>query len=166
MISEQLFRRSLFAVLFAILSSGAVTVSLAQSDDKTISVSEDDPEMNAAIAKARTNLNTFWQKRANPSQGEQGFSLKLALTDGGLVEHFWCVEIEGDASDSTCVISNDPQSVMTVKLGERIKVDNTKISDWMYLKDNKIVGGQTIRVLLKSLPADEAESLRAQLADE
>jgi uncharacterized protein YegJ (DUF2314 family) len=140
--------------------------SSAQTEDKTIAVGEDDPEMNAAIEKARKSLETFWQTRANPSQGEQSFTLKLALTDGENVEHFWCAQIEGDATDATCAINNEPQSVMTVKFGDRVKVEESKISDWMYIRNERIVGGQTIRVLLKSLPADQADALRAQLADE
>jgi uncharacterized protein YegJ (DUF2314 family) len=37
------------------------------------------------------------------------------------------------------------------------------ISDWMFMRNGKIVGGETIRPLLKSLPKANADALRAKL---
>jgi uncharacterized protein YegJ (DUF2314 family) len=62
-------------------------------------------------------------------------------------------------------INNDPNKVSTVKLGERIEIPEADISDWMYLRDGKVVGNYTLRPLLKKMPAKEAEQLRKLLAD-
>jgi uncharacterized protein YegJ (DUF2314 family) len=37
------------------------------------------------------------------------------------------------------------------------------IADWMFMRSGKIVGGETIRLLLKSLPKAEADALRTRL---
>ena len=37
------------------------------------------------------------------------------------------------------------------------------ISDWMFMRNGKIVGGETIRPLLKSLPKANADALREKL---
>jgi uncharacterized protein YegJ (DUF2314 family) len=138
----------------------------ADASDKVVQVSSDDPAMNAAIGKARETLPGFWAKLAKPGAGEAGFSLKLALEDAGQVEHFWCSDIRGDAAKASCVIANEPATVKTVKLGQRVDVAPARISDWMYQKDGKIKGGQSIRVLLATLPQAEADAYRALLADE
>ena len=49
--------------------------------DKVINVEEDDPEMVAAIAKARDTLPHFWQVYEKPARGETNFALKLKITD-------------------------------------------------------------------------------------
>jgi uncharacterized protein YegJ (DUF2314 family) len=136
------------------------------AEDKVVSVPSDDTEMNAAIAKARASLPAFWEKLEHASGGEQGFSVKLKISDSGHDEHFWCNDIQGNSEKATCVIDNDPQFVKTVHAGQRVEVDNNMITDWLYLRDDLIFGGETIRVLLKLLPPEEAEGLRARLSKE
>lgn len=74
-------------------------------------------------------------------------------------------EIEGGAETATCVISNEPVNVHSVSYGERIAVDPEIISDWLYYRDGKIVGGETIRVILPRLEKKEAATMRALLAE-
>jgi uncharacterized protein YegJ (DUF2314 family) len=137
----------------------------AIAEDKVISVPADDIEMNHAMAKARGSLPQFWADFANPLDGKDYFALKLKITDGENVEHFWCDQIERN-EQATCVINNDAQSVATVKLGDRVTVEPDNISDWMIRKDGKIYGAQTLRVLLPKLDKAQADELRAVLADE
>jgi uncharacterized protein YegJ (DUF2314 family) len=140
--------------------------SSAHAEDKIVDFAATDPVMNAAIEKARGSLPQFWTMFAAPQSGIGDFSLKLAITDGQGTEHFWCSEIEGNADKASCRISNDPQVVQTVAMGQRVEVDPAIISDWMYQKDGKIVGAQTLRVIVKTLPPEEAEQYKAMLADE
>ena len=39
----------------------------------------------------------------------------------------------------------------------------TDISDWMYLRNGKIVGGETIKPLLKAMPKADANALSARM---
>ena len=136
-----------------------------ETSDKVIPVSPEDTSMNAAIEKARGRLSVFWQEYAHPAVDEDSFNLKLRLTDGKNVEHFWCEVVTGDGSSATCTINNDAESVHTVKIGDRVQVDFSTISDWMYRKNGKILGGETIRALLLMMSVDEAQATREQLAD-
>src|SRR5437588_1934991 len=43
--------------------------------DKTVGVSDDDPEMRAATSKARDTLPQFWHTFEKHDHGETGFSL-------------------------------------------------------------------------------------------
>ena len=135
------------------------------AEDQVVNVPSDDVEMNAAIEQARSTLPDFWARFADPAPDEADFSLKLGITDSVGTEHFWCGEIEGDAKTATCVIANEPVHVHTVSYGERVAVDPDIISDWLYYRDGKIVGGETIRVMLPRLDKKEAAILRAQLAE-
>ena len=48
----------------------------------------------------------------------------------------------------------------------KIAVDPALISDWMYRLDGKIKGGETIRVIIPTLPEEEAAYYRSLLAEE
>jgi uncharacterized protein YegJ (DUF2314 family) len=52
-----------------------------------------------------------------------------------------------------------------VNEGQRIDVDPKLISDWMYMLNGKIKGGETIRVIIPTLSKDEADYYRNLLAD-
>jgi uncharacterized protein YegJ (DUF2314 family) len=152
---------ALALVLWTLLS---LTAQL-RAEDKVVPFASDDPAMNAAIAQARDTLPVFWEKFKTPGPGEDGFALKIKITDGDTVEHFWCGEVAGDAITASCVIANEPQSVQNIAFGQKIDVDPDLISDWMYLLDGKFVGAETLRVILPTLPKEEADSLRSRFAE-
>ena len=155
-----MFAKPITALVFAF----ALATS-ALAEDQVVDVPRDDAQMNAAMDKARAALPEFWARFADPAANEADFSLKLGISDNVGTEHFWCGEIEGDAKAATCVIANEPVNVHTVAYGERVAVDPGIISDWLYYRDGKIVGGETIRVLLPRLEKKEAAAMRALLAE-
>ncbi|MFK4808938.1 YegJ family protein [Devosia sp. ZW T5_3] len=155
-----MFAKPIAALVFAL---GLATPALAE--DQVVDVPRDDAQMNAAMDKARAALPEFWARFADPAANEADFSLKLGISDNAGTEHFWCGEIVGDAKAATCVIANEPVNVHTVAYGERVAVDPEIISDWLYYRDGKIVGGETIRVLLPRLEKKEAAAMRALLAE-
>lgn len=156
---------SIGKIALVLVAGSLVLLTSCSSKDKTISVADDDPEMQAAISTAREKLPQFWQIFAAHSQGEKGFALKVRIKDGSTTEHFWAIDLEHHDSTTMGTINNDPNKVSTVKLGERIEIPEADISDWMYLRDGKVVGNYTLRPLLKKMPAKEAEQLRKLLAD-
>jgi uncharacterized protein YegJ (DUF2314 family) len=55
-------------------------------------------------------------------------------------------------------IDNKPLEVKNVRFGQRVTVDPKEVSDWMFLKDGKLMGGYTTRVLYARLsPEEKAE---------
>lgn len=144
----------------------ATLVLPGYAGDDITSVSESDPVMNAAIEKARATLPEFWAHLASPGVGETDFNIKLAISDGESVEHFWCDGIEGDSLKATCSIANDAVYVHTVKFGDRVDIDPAQISDWMYFIDGRIKGAQTLRALLPRLSEEDATRYRAMLIEE
>jgi uncharacterized protein YegJ (DUF2314 family) len=136
-----------------------------QSSDQTISVSDDDAIMNAAIAKARSTLPDFWQVFEKPQKSESNFALKVKITDGQEVEHFWAIDIERKDGKILGTINNDPEMVHNVKTGQRITIGEADISDWLYMRDGKMVGNFTLRALFDKMPKNEVEKMKKILAD-
>jgi uncharacterized protein YegJ (DUF2314 family) len=146
---------------------GLLTALLAACSerDKTISVKDDDTEMVAAIAKARETLPQFWQAFERQEPSESKFALKVKVTDTHGTEHFWATELERRDGKIMGTINNDPNIVASVKLGDRITIPEADISDWLYLRDGKMLGNYTIRPLLKKMPPKEAEKYKKIMAE-
>ncbi len=150
--------RALFAVLLSFLAA-------CSKRDKAVNVEHDDPEMVAAIAKARDTLPQFWQVVDKGELGETEFSLKVKITDTRGTEHFWAADIERRDGKTMGTINNDPNIVARVKLGDRIEIPEADISDWLYMRGGKMVGNETLKPLLKRMPAAEVERLKSIMAD-
>jgi len=155
--------RTSFTILIAGVSLAVVTACSKQ--DKVIGVAGDDPAMVAAMAKAHETLSQFWQVFEKREHGENEFSLKVKITDKRGSEHFWVSELERQDGKTLGTINNDPDTVASVKLGQRIEIPEADISDWLYMRKGKMVGNETIRPLLKIMPEEEAETYKKMMAD-
>lgn len=130
--------------------------------DQTIDVTSDDAEMNAAIAKARASLPDFWKARENPPAGVDGFALKVAIPyANNSREHFWLSTVERVGDRFAGTIDNDPNHATHVKRGQRYEFDEASITDWLYMRNGKFVGNETMRPLLKRMPPEQADRYRA-----
>jgi uncharacterized protein YegJ (DUF2314 family) len=133
--------------------------------DEVVLVKDDDAEMTAAITKARTALPQFWRAFDNRERGETGFALKVRITDPRGTEHFWATDVERRDGKTIGTINNDPNIVKSVKLGDRVEIPEADISDWMYMRDGKMVGNETMKPLLKKMPAVEAERYKKMMVE-
>ena len=155
--------RTSFTILIAGVSLAVVTACSKQ--DKVISVAGDDPAMVAAMARAHETLPQFWQVFEKREHGENEFSLKVKIKDKRGSEHFWVSELERHDGKTLGTINNDPDTVASVKLGQRIEIPEADISDWLYMRNGKMVGNETIRPLLKTMSKEEAETYKKMMAD-
>jgi uncharacterized protein YegJ (DUF2314 family) len=140
-------------------------VTAKDLDDKVTAVAAEDADMKAAIAKARSLLPHFWQTVDAPKRGERGFALKVRITSGKDTEHFWLTPIERKDGKIFGVINNEPEKVKSVKLGQRIEVPELDITDWLYIRENKMIGNYTVRAMFKTIPVAEAEALKKRLGE-
>jgi uncharacterized protein YegJ (DUF2314 family) len=125
--------------------------------DGVIHVADDDPGMNAAIAKARATVDAFITALQSPRPNQTEFSVKMAFTDRGKTEHMWLSPVTYDGTKFQGIVNNDPEMVKNVKIGQEVTVAPGEISDWMYVENEKLVGGETLRVLRNALsPAERA----------
>ncbi len=131
--------------------------------DTLVSGGYDDAAMEKAIERARGEVDVFIAELENPTGVDH--AVKAPVEDGGQVEHFWLTDVVYEDGRFTGRIGNDPGIVGNVSFGQEWTVAKDEISDWMYLKDEKIHGNYTMRPLLETLPPEEAAQMRAMLAD-
>jgi uncharacterized protein YegJ (DUF2314 family) len=151
-------------LLLMIGVSLAVLTACSTKRDKGY-IEDDEPEMVAAIAKARRTFPLFWQAFEKRDRGETQFSLKIRITDKKRIEHFWVTDFERQDGKVLVTISQAPKIVANVKLGERLAIPEAEIQDWFYMRGGKMIGCQTIRPVLKTMPAKAAAELENALED-
>ena len=71
-------------------------------------------------------------------------------------------EVTWDGGKFTGVINNEPVDTQEVRLGDRVEVTPTELSDWMYVDGNRIVGGYTVRVLHYQQSPEEQKAFTEQ----
>ena len=123
----------------------------------------DQAEMDAAIARARREVDNFiavLERR----QGSD-FDVKVPITDKGKTEHFWVTDVTYQNGVFAGTIGNDPAVVTNVRYGQPWRATKAEISDWCFMRDGKMHGNYTMRPLLKTLSKEQADEFRAILAD-
>jgi uncharacterized protein YegJ (DUF2314 family) len=138
---------------------------LARMQDPVYMVDPDDPAMQEATRTAQQTLPFFWRQMQNPDENESMFSVKVRLEDGDLAEHFWLAEVEPVGDMVRGKLDNVPNIVRNYKDGQEVTVPNTEISDWMFMRDEKIVGNFTLRTQLNKFPEEKQAEMSAMLAE-
>lgn len=123
----------------------------------------DQKEMDAAIARARNEVDKFIAELSKPT-GES-HAVKAPITDKDNTEHFWLTDVTYQNGEFKGKIGNDPGMVKNVKIGQDWTIKKAEISDWMYIRDGKMYGNYTMRPLLKAMPADQADKFRKMFAE-
>lgn len=118
------------------------------------------PEMLAAIARARSSLDQFLVLARNPEPDTSVFKLKVIVRDGKDMESFWVTPFRVVADGFEGVVANTPEIVGNVSLGETIRFPRADISDWGYVRNGRQVGSFTVCVLFKYMRPSDAEYFR------
>jgi uncharacterized protein YegJ (DUF2314 family) len=134
-------------------------------DPPIVKVTSADADMNAAIARARDTLPTFWASYDAPKPSEIGHGLKVRFAVGpDRFEHIWMSDVEklpdGNFSGR---FANQPSDLPGTNEGDQVEFKQADITDWLFIRNEKVVGGETIKLLLKSMPDEEADAMRAQM---
>lgn len=145
------------AALFLAGCTPAQTTAPPDQPDPVVYFKGNDPEMNAAIAAARSTLDVFF-KTVETDLIIREPALKVAVPNAsGGSEHIWMGQfavVEADKIVAT--VHNRPEDVPGLQLGDIYEFSPDQISDWSYMKDDKLHGGYTIRVILGRMSKDEA----------
>jgi uncharacterized protein YegJ (DUF2314 family) len=135
-----------------------------QDRSPVVDVRTTDPEMNTAIARARGTLPTFWASYDAPKPSETGHALKVRFSTRKGGEHIWIAEVKKRLDGTySGLFANEPRDLPGKRAGDEVKFNEADISDWMFMRNGKIVGGETIKPTLKSLPKADADALRARM---
>jgi uncharacterized protein YegJ (DUF2314 family) len=150
--------------VFGILTIGPKPDVSAESRSPVVDVRTTDPEMNTAIARARGTLPTFWASYEAPKPSETGHALKVHFSTRKGGEHIWMAEVKKLPNGGySGLFANEPRDLPGKRAGDKVEFTEADISDWMFMRNGKIVGGETIKPTLKSLPKADADALRARM---
>ena len=125
-----------------------------------VGVSPEDPEMAAAVARARAELPDFFGRHAAPAPGERDFVVKFDL--GGTGEMIWAGALQRDNDRLSGILSNQPLNA-DYRQGQRVDIPEEAIIDWAFVRDGRAQGHHTTRVLLSRVPPEQAAQVRAAL---
>ena len=148
-----------FFVIFLIL----MCCSCSKRPNTLIEGGYDEQEMDAAIARARKEVDSFITELSNRNGTD--FAVKARIVDKDEIEHFWLTDIVYRNEKFEGVIGNEPGLVTNVKFGQKWSVKKSEISDWMFMREGKMYGNYTVRPLLKTMPQDKAEAIKSMLAN-
>src|ERR1043165_3527092 len=167
--------RLLAVVAVAAVLGSAILLMEAAAEDRSdnhdrspvYDVANGDPEMAAAIAKARASLPVFWASYEAPKPSEEGHSLKARFAvpnRRNSHEHIWMAEVKKlPGGRYSARFANQPRDLPGKRAGDLAEFTEADISDWMFMRNGKIVGGETIRPLLKSMSKADAAAMRARM---
>ncbi|TCU73706.1 uncharacterized protein YegJ (DUF2314 family) [Bradyrhizobium sp. R2.2-H] len=150
--------------VFGILTIGPTHEVVAQDRSPIVTVQTADPEMNAAIERGRATLPTFWASYVSPKPSETGHALKVRFSTRKGGEHIWVGEVKKQPDGTfTGLLANEPRDLPGKHAGDKVSFGEADVSDWMFTRNGKIVGGETIKPTLKSLPKADADAIRARM---
>lgn len=121
--------------------------SIQVPDYNLTEVEYDDPEMVAAMQNAREKFPEFWTvvaedlKRPAPlldaATVKAYFYDEDAPEDG---EHLWVDITEYDGETITGFLIDRPKTITSVQSGTRVSFTLERVTDWLYVLDEKAVG--------------------------
>lgn len=147
-------------VLCAVLvlaGCGASTapVAVADNDPPVIEFESDDPEMQRAVDEARETVAQFVEALENPTPSQSYLGIKARFSEGEVVEYMWLSDVTYDGDRFTGTVANNPRQLTNVRLMDRHEVPADEIADWMIVKDGRLVGGYSLRLLATRASPDE-----------
>jgi uncharacterized protein YegJ (DUF2314 family) len=121
-------------------------------EDPLIGVAPDDPDMKAAVQKARDTFPEFAKAFGQPKPG-QHFAAKGYFGTQGRGEFMWVTvtAIKGDVIQGT--LDNRPGNVKELSVGDPVEIKVPEVNDWLIIEaDRKTrTGGYTIEVVAKRM---------------
>ena len=136
---------------FPIKAGSATTVYLDGFDSEIARIAEN----------ARNTLNVFFQHLDMPEAGESNFYIKYAfrMQAGGdadvRTEQVWISGIAFQDGRFYGNVASTPIYLAHVQSGDRVSFYADSIADWMFTRNGRIVGGESIRYLLTQIPENE-----------
>lgn len=134
------------------------------SEPDPVLIDTDDTEMNAAMQTARDQFPKFWhevsQDHRRPIPALNAAMVKAYFHDKDSPksgEHMWVTDIDYDGTTITGILADRPRTIQSVKPGEVVKFPLGRLSDWLYVDQNKAFGAFTVR-LLRTRMTDEQRS--------
>jgi uncharacterized protein YegJ (DUF2314 family) len=139
-----------------------------ETRDTVRQVDADDPELAAIAEEAQETLGEFFMHLQRKREGEKDFMVKVPFTaqagNGINREFVWLKDIYFRNGLYYGTAANRPFYIEGFEEGALASFNAEDISDWMYRRDGKIVGGLSVKYLIEMTPEiDRSNELTALL---
>ena len=130
----------------------------------TYSVESKDVSMNTAIRTAKKTLAEFDSalKSNNPSYTDFAVKKRYRTANGG-GEHMWIAGITIVNGNYMGYINNDAVNTNEVAYGDTVVVKKDEVTDWMFLENNVLRGGYTIREVRNRMSKEEQATMDEEM---
>jgi uncharacterized protein YegJ (DUF2314 family) len=130
----------------------------------TYSVMAEDLAMNSAIIESNKTLGEFDKALRSNDPSYTAFSVKTRYkTPDGGGEHMWIAGIKLVNGNYRGFVNNEAEKTTEVEYGDTVIVHRNEITDWMFLDNNVLRGGYTIRVIRDRLSKEERIKMDEEL---
>lgn len=154
--------RKLSAFILAVCLTGPIACGGPRSNG-VYSVADDDGAMEEAMSTARSTIGTFVERINRPPATQSAASLKVRFEEHGNVEHIWLADVGHKDGVFTGSVANDPVHITSVKAGDRVSIPLARVTDWMAIDNNELIGGYTVRLLRDRASGEERKAIDASL---
>lgn len=135
------------------------------NDSESIAWHEgEDPEMVNAINKAQDSFDEFISALLFTNDIEESLVKYMFPTTNPacVCEHMFVSELAFEDNDLYGYLYSTPQYAKDVKEGDKVLIKRDRVSDWLFVIDNKGTGGFTFRVMWSAFSNSEKEMYKSQ----
>jgi uncharacterized protein YegJ (DUF2314 family) len=129
--------------------------------DPTLHLDQNDAELDRIAEQARATLPVFVRRLRHPMDGDDNFRIKCPFRadsgSGFSREQLWLSDIRFKNGAYFGTVTNTPFYISGLKKGDTLSFSIDDITDWMYTRDGKIIGGLSIKYLLEQIPENERD---------
>jgi len=119
-------------------------------------VEYDNPEILRIAREARSGFPQFFRHLTRPNADESNFCIKYPFTevyDNDIItEQIWLTGIRFRNGRYYGTPVNTPLHISGMRKGRAVNFSTDGITDWMFVRNGKIIGGQSIKYLLEQIP--------------
>jgi uncharacterized protein YegJ (DUF2314 family) len=147
---------SLLARTLPILSGGhrSPLDGSNQGSSLAVAVPTEDGAIEAATREARASLEGLIGPLSHLSPGQSDFSVKVPVREGEMTHYLWLQQIAFDGSNFSGGLGPDAAGLKGHFPGERVTISSGEIADWMFVENEKLVGGFSLRAIRERLSGE------------
>jgi len=156
--ARRFFLLAFAAMLFA-SCGGQLSPFRRGAGTTTVHVDQSDAEILRITENARSTVNIFFRHLNSPEASERNFFVKYAFEVNGesdvSAEQVWISGVAFRNGRYYGTVASTPIYLTDISRGDRVNFCADSITDWMFTRDGRIVGGYSIRHLLEQIPEEE-----------
>lgn len=127
-------------------------------------VESEDKKMKKAIRQAKAFFNEFETAIKSDNPNFKNFLLKKGFESPNGEEYLWVrnILINKVNNNYVGIVANEPLYTKAVQNGDFIEINSDDVGDWMYLDNNVVKGGYTLKLLRNRMSKKERQQFDAE----